>query len=99
MMNMRELEKKARIIDWKIGKYTRIWRQFEDAYLIRDIMVPESESVWERVNVNTFMELFLNEAMFNELRSVITVLYTQPLSGTRHMFKIERVSRRNYCDD
>jgi hypothetical protein len=93
MMDMNELKRKALILEWNAGKYLPRSQCTHDVYLIQyvgDCKALDNE--WKPVNVNTFMNVLLQEVMFNELRHIITVLYTQPLVGTNHMFKIDRVA-------
>jgi hypothetical protein len=91
-MNTRELERNAIIIEWKAGKYIPRKSRTRDAYMIQycgDCTVLDKN--WHEVNINVFMNLFLGEVMFSELRHVINALYLQPMMGTNHTFKINRV--------
>ena len=92
-MDMRELEKKARILEWKVGKYTHPSQFMHDVYMVQyigDCKVLDDQ--WQPVNVNTFLSMLLQEVMFSELRHIINVVYEIPITGTNHMFRIDRVA-------
>jgi hypothetical protein len=91
-MDMRELEKKHLLLEWKVGKYIHPHQFMHDVYLIQYVGDCKAiDNSWETVNVNRFMNTLLQEVMFSELRHIITVLYEMPLTGTNHKFRIDRM--------
>jgi hypothetical protein len=92
-MNQIDLKRNAIIIEWAVQKYIHPVYYTHDVYMVQyigDCKVLDDQ--WQPVNVNTFLSMLLQEVMFSELRHIINVVYEMPITGTNHMFRIDRVS-------